>query len=671
MELGRPRRGLQKKFVASLLIVGFSPGIVALFATYLYSTQTLKNTIGDSFQQLAASTARRIEVMIDDEIDEARHLAAAPLAVRFSVETSNRSYRGGGEPAVRVQLLERSAQWEQFRAGKEPTLPGFINQRTLMYIQNWLTIRPGEYNNILVTDERGALVAGVSPDAKYLHGDELWWKEAYAGGRGGLYVSDIYQQAPGVYLLDIAVPILDDARKRAVGVVKFEVRRDSLMKAIMEVRVGERGHGMLLNTEGTPLICPVLPPTAHLINDPLMKQLMQAKPGWVVAEDDAHGGRNSIVGFAPITFTNKLTETSLGGNQWYAFVRQDPAETYAPVYALLRTVGLIGFGLVAALATLGFFVGRLIVKPVLLLQEQADAVRQNVRDLASAGRFERMRMGTVRPRVSVRTGDELESLALAFNQMTEALDESLKTIRDQEDELVRKEKLASVGQLLAALAHDIKNPLGVIRSSAQLVLDERQPDAVKREVAQYVIDETDRLTNRINHFLRFARQKPPDIRPVSPRILLDAVVREWEALGKGEPITTQVQVPDGVADLLVDADQIKEALVNLMINAREAMPRGGALTLSAAAAPGGVAPEAVDIRVVDTGAGISPDHLRQIFDPFFTTKDYGTGLGLTNAKRLVENNNGQLEIHSTEGQGTEVLLRLPALSGGSEKETHA
>jgi len=175
-----------------------------------------------------------------------------------------------------------------------------------------------------------------------------------------------------------------------------------------------------------------------------------------------------------------------------------------------------------------------------------------------------------------------------------------------------------------------------------------------------VIEETDRLTNRINHFLRFARQKPPDIRPVSPRILLDAAVREWEALGKGEPITTHVQAPDDTADLLVDADQIKEALVNLMINAREAMPHGGTLTLSAAAAPGGVAPEAVDIRVVDTGAGISPDHLRQIFDPFFTTKDYGTGLGLTNAKRLVENNSGQLEIHSTEGRGTEVLLRLPA-----------
>jgi len=419
---------------------------------------------------------------------------------------------------------------------------------------------------------------------------------------------------------------------------------------------------MLLNTEGTPLICPVLPPKAHLINDPLMRQLMQTKPGWVVAEDDAHGGHNSIVGFAPINFTNKLSETSLGGNQWYAFVRQDPAETYAPVYALLRTVGLIGFGLVTALATLGFFVGKLIVKPVLLLQEQADAIRQSVRDLASAGRFDRARVGTADRRVTVRTGDELESLALAFNQMAEALDESLKTIRDQEHELIRKEKLASVGQLLAALAHDIKNPLGVIRSSAQLVLDEHQPETVKREVAQYVIEETDRLTNRINHFLRFARQKPPEIRPIGARVVLEAALQEWRALGRGTPVVEKVHVAPDMPDLMVDPEQIKEALVNLLINAREAMPHGGTLTLSAAAAPDGAAPAAVDIRVVDTGTGISPEHLKQIFDPFFTTKDYGTGLGLTNVKRLVEDNGGQLVIHSTQGQGTEVVLRLPALT---------
>ena len=660
MELGRSRRGLQKKFVASLLIVGFSPGIVALFATYLYSTQTLKTAIGDSFQQLASSTARRIEVIVDDEIDGARTIATAPLAVRAAVDAANRSYRLGDPQAVRTQLLERSHQWEQYRSGADTAMPDFINRGTLSFLREWALIRPDNYQNILVTDQQGALVAGVRPVIGYLHGDELWWREAFAEGRGRTYISDIYEEAPGLYLLDIAVPVLDQPGRRAIGVVKLELRRDNLMKAIMEIRVGKLGHGMLLNTEGTPLICPVLPPKAHLINDPLMRQLMQATPGWVVAEDDAHGGHNSIVGYAPIRFAHALSESSLGGHEWYSFVRQDPAETYAPVYTLLRTVGLIGFGMVTVLASLGFFVGKLIVKPIVMLQQQADAIRQSVRDLASAGRFDRVRMDAADRRVTVRTGDELESLASAFNQMAEALDESLKTIRDQEHELVRKEKLASVGQLLAALAHDIKNPLGVIRSSAQLVLDGHQPETVKREVAQYVIEETDRLTNRINHFLRFARQKPPEVRPIGVRVVLEAALQEWRALGRETPVVEKLHIEPDAPDLMVDPDQVKEALVNLLINAREAMPQGGTLTVSARADSAGGGPAMVEIRIVDTGTGISPDHLKQIFEPFFTTKDLGTGLGLTNAKRLVEDNGGQLAIHSTQGQGTEVVLRLPA-----------
>jgi signal transduction histidine kinase len=661
MGLGRSRRGLQKKFVASLLIVGFTPGIVALFATYLYSTQTLKNSIGDSFQQIASSTARRIEVMIDDEIDAARHIATAPLAVRAVVDEANRSYRGDTQ-AVRARLLERSRQWERYRAGVDQSMPDFINRGTLLFLREWAVTRADTYQNILVTDNRGALLASARPVVGFLHGDELWWREAFDGGRGRIYVSDIYEETPGVYLLDIAAPVLDSTGARAIGVVKLELRRDNLMKAVMEVRVGKLGHGMLLNTEGTPLICPVLPPKAHLINEPLMRQLMQKAPGWVVAEDDAHGGHNSIVGFAPVRFTHALSEFSLGGHEWYAFVRQDPAETYAPVYTLLRTVGLIGFGMVTVLASLGFYVGRLIVKPIVMLQEQADAIRRGVRDLASAARFNRVFVGAADRRVAVRTGDELESLAQAFNQMAETLDESLKTIHDQHDELVRKEKLASVGQLLAALAHDIKNPLGVIRSSAQLVLDEKQTDAVKREVAQYVIEEVDRLTHRINHFLRFARQKPPEIHPVAIKVLLDAAVREWQALGKGEPVTLRLDVPPDIPELMVDPDQIKEALVNFLINAREAMPRGGRLTVAARPVDNRGAPALVEIRIADTGIGISTEHLKQIFDPFFTTKEYGTGLGLTNGKRLVEDNGGNLEVHSAEGQGTEVVLRLPAVN---------
>src|SRR3989454_6220901 len=164
MELSRSRRGLQKKFVASLLIVGFAPGIVALFATYLYSIQTIKTSIGESFQQIAASTARRIEVMIDDEIDSARHLAATPLTVRASIETANDSYRMEKPQAAQARLLQRSALWERYRTGGGRVLPRFIHRGALFFFLGWFGIRAGGDQNVLVADEAGGPVAsGAAP----------------------------------------------------------------------------------------------------------------------------------------------------------------------------------------------------------------------------------------------------------------------------------------------------------------------------------------------------------------------------------------------------------------------------------------------------------------------------------------------------------------------------
>jgi signal transduction histidine kinase len=256
----------------------------------------------------------------------------------------------------------------------------------------------------------------------------------------------------------------------------------------------------------------------------------------------------------------------------------------------------------------------------------------------------------------IRIGDEIEDLARTFHAMHSALDDSLRTVKTQQEELIRKEKLASVGQLLAALAHDLRNPLGVIRSSAQLVLEEHQSDAVKQEVARYIMDEVDRLTHRINDFLRYARQKPPEPKLIQPDALAQAALWQWKAQGGNEKLTVETCFDDSLPPLEVDPDQIKEALVNLLINAREAMPTGGRLTVTTRADEDCH----VEIEIADTGCGIPRASLHRIFEPFFTSKDYGTGLGLTNVKRLVQDNGGTIEVQSQDGKGSRFVLRFPA-----------
>ncbi len=641
--------GLQKKFFISLLIVGMVPGIVALLATYLYSTDSLKHSIGNGFQEIARSTAIRIAASVDTEIDRARRLASVPVLIRQMVQKANRDYAGKKEAEVIGLLQAKEVRWRKLGPGGLPS----ERAETTTFLKNW-TREAGHYVRVVITDRRGALVASSDPETPFLYAKAEWWQETALGDSTTAYVSSLHlDPLLNEYVFEVAVPIPGEDPREPIGAVGLVVRRDVLMNTILPIRVGETGHGMLMDTEGTPLICPVLPPTAHLIPEALLNQLASDTPLWLVADDDAHGGHNSIVGAAPVRFAHKLSPLSLGGFQWFSFVRQQPEETYAPIYNLLVTVGLIGFGLVVVLSSLGFIVGRRIVGPILALRREAEAIRLEAATLpeSPSALSGRSQIGPA----EIRTGDEIEDLANTFQAMRSALEESVRTIKSQQEELIRREKLASVGQLLAALAHDLRNPLGVIRSSAQLVIEDQQSPTVKQEVARYIIDEVDRLTHRINDFLRYARQKPPEPKQLPAEQIAQAAIVRWKAQGGYQHLVIDQRYGADLPPVYVDPDQVKEALVNLLINAREAMPDQGQVTITSRKGQEGT----VEVEVADTGCGIPKAHLGRIFEPFFTSKEYGTGLGLTNVKRLVEDNGGTIEVRSEEGKGSRFIVRLP------------
>jgi len=646
MRSARRTGGLQRKFFFALLIVGILPGMAALWATYRSSTASLEQAIGEGFQEIARSTAIRLAAAVDDEIDRAVRLALVPRHVRQPVLLAN-------------QRARRTSHADDRRGGQTdpPRAPGMpdADDATLRYLKAWMR-ESGHYVRVTLADRQGMVIASTDPLLPLRQADQPWWREVMQAAGNNYYVSSLTSDprvADSVF--HVAVPILDEPGGVAVGAVDLVIHRALLTKMILPIHIGNTGHGMLLDTQGTPLICPVLPPTAHLIPTALLNRLTLDHPLWLVADDDAHGGRDAIVGAAPVRFNHTLTPSSLGGDRWYTFVRQAPEETYAPIYSLLLTVGMIGFGLVIVLSAFGFFVGYRIVKPLAALQREAEGLRLDL-IVAPSGRADRRDLALPS---EYQTGDEIEDLAKSFAAMKQVLEENLRTIRSQQHELIRQEKLASVGQLLAALAHDLRNPLGVIRSSAQVVLDGPQEEAIRQEMARYIIDEVDKLSHRLHNFLRYARQKPPDLTSNLAEDVLRAALRQWQAQGGHERIRVDLRFADGLPPILIDLEQMKEAVMNLLINAREAMPEGGSLTLTTRLGTGGE----VEIDVTDTGDGIAPDHLSRIFEPFFTTKDYGTGLGLTNVKRLVEDNGGSLTVTSSLGKGTTCTLRFRAAAG--------
>jgi signal transduction histidine kinase len=247
-------------------------------------------------------------------------------------------------------------------------------------------------------------------------------------------------------------------------------------------------------------------------------------------------------------------------------------------------------------------------------------------------------------------------LATENRRKTERLAEANRDLREAQAEVRRSERLAALGQLSAGLAHEIRNPLGVISASAEVLSKHvSQENEVAREVAGFIRSEVDRSNALVSHFLDFARPSPlqreiNDLNEVVER----AVMQLRETLGEG---WNGLRVEKTLADLprfSFDSTLIESGVFNLLLNGYEAMAPGGTLRVST----GRDGPTAW-IEVADSGVGIAPEQLESIFNPFFTTKPRGVGLGLAMVSRYIDNHGGKITVTSRPGEGAAFRIHLP------------
>ena len=422
MTLWSRSHSLQRKIITAIVLVGLLPLTLLLAFTYVEERRALREMTGANFKEAAVEAARRIEMHVSRGMSEAQQLATTPF-LRTAVTEANRTYEGKDAHNIQGMIKDWQQRWRQ--RDKQSEFPLFINRIVTNYLIRWHDIRKSDYVGILVTDQQGALVVSSIPQVEYFYGKTPWWQAVVKEGSPRGYVSEIaFDPGFGTHVVMVAAPILDDAKGTVIGAVTILLRRDTIFHAIAEVTIGATGHAMLFNSDGVPLICPVLAPEEHTVRPELVSALGGMQAGWTVAADDSHGSRDALIGFAPVRFGEGLAPGSLGGHQWITVVRQDPQETYARLAELVAKVLLCGSLVLAVLWGTGIVVARRIARPIQLLHD-------GVREIGS-GRLDR--------RLELKTGDEIEGLADAFNQMATNLQRSFAQIEQRVVDVHRLEE---------------------------------------------------------------------------------------------------------------------------------------------------------------------------------------------------------------------------------------
>jgi two-component system NtrC family sensor kinase len=321
------------------------------------------------------------------------------------------------------------------------------------------------------------------------------------------------------------------------------------------------------------------------------------------------------------------------------------------------------------------FTGLAVLCTILLLALLALIITSMIKPLRRmVAATQRIAQGDLDHKVIPQAQDEIGQLALSFNRMTDKLKEANeglwqwtrtleKRVEERTEELgkmqdfmVQSEKLASLGKMAAGVAHEINNPLTSILLNTHLMLEKVEPSSPFFENLTLIADETTRCSHIVRGLLEFARQNPPQKVQTDINALVDKIVQLLENQAAFQNIVIIRQLAEDLPPLSLDRTKIQQVIWNLMINAAEAMAKGGTLMIVSRLADGG---RWIELLFVDTGPGIAKEILNKLFDPFFSTKSSGLGLGLAVCYGIIQGHQGSITVESEPGHGATFTIRLP------------
>lgn len=507
-----------------------------------------------------------------------------------------------------------------------------FNRENLLKLFKDILARTPYYYGIRVLSERGEeLISAGGPgplnplDEK---GRALFFGKAGETRPAGVYFSGlVHCRERNGYIVHCTRAYFTGWQEFA-GVIVIDVDFKRITQFLRDIRVGEEGYSFLIDSQRKTLSHPRYGPYEYDPDkdpDPsvirLAKNMAAGETGW---QEYNFQGRKKVAAFAPIPIMNWSMAVTI------------PIEEFGREAQGIRTKVIQLVVLTLLITLLGAFVlSYNLLRPV--------------RRLVTA--TNRMAGGDLNQMIPVKSSDELGDLTRSFNRMVHNLSRIQK-------ELVRSEKLISLGRMSAGVAHEIRNPLNAMKGAMVHLGQKWGHEPLIRQYTQLVAEEIDRLDRVVSEFLYFSKQAPPKVESVE----INGIILGTEDLLAGEAAKKGVRFQNRLASslplMLLDTHQMEQVFLNLFINAMDSLREGGEIEVGTLVMEMDGAQKLL-VVVKDNGKGISDENLANVFDPFFTTKEDGTGLGLPLSLGIVEAHGGTIEMDSRSGRGTQVTIIFP------------
>lgn len=513
-----------------------------------------------------------------------------------------------------------------------------------------------EFVNIYLGSENGDffMVPPQRPEVHKIFDPRIrpWYKGA--SSTGSTFWTDVYlfasTQKPGI---TVSAPIYD-SDKNLLGVCGIDIDLIAFSRFLQGIDIGKQAVAYIFENN-----------TGHIIAHPGLTNPEENTQGLDVLKTCYKELNKKSTRFGLVSHQGEQFFTAYApypGKEWTVGVTISTSDYLKKIRVIKQTtLSFIIAGILLS-SLLSYLLTKNIMSPLLRLQQG----------------IERIAGGDLEHRLSIKDPDIARDLAHSFNRMTLSLRQSLEELKTTYAELQEKQKLAAVGKMTAGIAHEIKNPLGIILGSTQVFLDKDRPWEMREKAASFIMDEVVRLDTTLQAFLAFAKPAAPVFGEIDIVTVLEETLSATEERFAEEGYTIICDFPATVPLVEADPSQIRQIFMNICLNSFKAMPNGGTITIRISVEkepdtlngekrfisirnPFTVAQDWLIVSITDEGCGIPEQNLGKIMDPFVSFSDDGIGLGLSIVSQLVKLHRGHINIDSIEGQGTTFHLFFPCI----------